>query len=171
MPEWREKVVLVTGGSSGLGLRDCGSLGAAGAGGDCGTRRRSARGGRGRAVRRGCDVTAIAADLTDAASVEALVSQVIARFGRLDVLVNNAGRSSRRAVLDTTPEDFQRSSQLNLLGVVRVTRACAEHLLAARGHVVNIGSLAAKSAARFMGAYPASKFAAGCLFAAVAVGA
>ena len=49
--------------------------------------------------------------------------------------------------------------ELNLLGLVRMTRAAAPHLLAAKGHLVNIGSLAGKSATRFMGAYPASKFA------------
>jgi short-subunit dehydrogenase len=73
--------------------------------------------------------------------------------------VNNAGRSSRRAVLETTPEDFAALVELNLLGLVRMTRAAAPHLLAAAGHLVNIGSLAGKSATRFMGAYPASKFA------------
>ena len=62
-------------------------------------------------------------------------------------------------MLDTTPEDFQALMDLNLLGVVRLTRAAAQHLLAAQGHVVNIGSLAGKSATRYMGAYPASKFA------------
>jgi uncharacterized protein len=160
MPDWRGKVVLVTGGSSGLGR----AIAAAFA-----TRQArvivAARGAE--ALERvavelrqqGLDVTAIPADLTDQASVEALVAQIIERYGRLDVLVNNAGRSSRRAVLDTTPEDFQALMDLNLLGVVRLTRAAASHLLSSQGHLVNIGSLAGKSATRYMGAYPASKFA------------
>jgi uncharacterized protein len=49
--------------------------------------------------------------------------------------------------------------ELNLIALVRCTRAAAPHLLAARGHVVNIGSLAAKSASRWVGAYPATKHA------------
>ena len=49
--------------------------------------------------------------------------------------------------------------ELNLIALVRCTRAAVAHLLARRGHVVNIGSLAAKSAARWVGAYPATKFA------------
>jgi len=73
--------------------------------------------------------------------------------------VNNAGRSMRGKILDTTPEQFRDLMELNLIGLVRCTRAAAPHLLAQRGHVVNIGSLAAKSAARWVGAYPATKFA------------
>ena len=61
-------------------------------------------------------------------------------------------------MLETTPEDFAALVELNLLGLVHA-RAAAPHLLATKGHLVNIGSLAGKSATRFMGAYPASKFA------------
>ncbi len=62
-------------------------------------------------------------------------------------------------MLETTPEDFADLLDINLLAVVRLTRAAAPQLIAVRGHIVNIGSLAGKSATRFMGAYPASKFA------------
>ena len=65
----------------------------------------------------------------------------------------------RGKVLDTTPEQFRDLMELNLIALVRCTRAAAPHLLRSRGHVVNIGSLAAKSAARWVGAYPATKFA------------
>jgi uncharacterized protein len=73
--------------------------------------------------------------------------------------VNNAGRSMRGKVLDTTPEQFRDLMELNLIALVRCTRAAVPHLLKQQGHVVNIGSLAAKSAARWVGAYPATKFA------------
>ena len=65
----------------------------------------------------------------------------------------------RGKVLDTTPEQFRDLMELNLIALVRCTRAAAPHLLKQRGHVVNIGSLAAKSAARWVGAYPATKHA------------
>ena len=105
----------------------------------------------------GLEVTAIAADVTQQESVEALFAETLRRFGRLDVLVNNAGRSMRSLAADTTPEDFQALMELNLIGLVRCTRASLPHLLQSRGHLVNISSLAGKVAARYMGAYPATK--------------
>jgi uncharacterized protein len=61
--------------------------------------------------------------------------------------------------LETTPEQFRELMELNFLGLVRCTRAAVPHLLKQRGHLVNIGSLAAKAASRWVGAYPATKFA------------
>ncbi len=160
MSDWSGKVVVVTGGSSGLGCAIAAAF----------ARRKArvviaARGEEALArtaaslAQQGITVTPITADVTRQESVDALIAQTIEMFGRLDVLVNNAGRSSRRAVLDTTVEDFAALWELNLLGVVRMTRTAAPHLLATGGHLVNIGSLAGKSATRYMGAYPASKFA------------
>ena len=103
--------------------------------------------------------SALPADITEQDQVDALFAQTLDRFGRLDVLVNNAGRSMRGKLADTTPEQFRDLMELNLLALVRCTRAALPHLLAQRGHVVNIGSLASKSAARWVGAYPATKFA------------
>jgi short-subunit dehydrogenase len=65
----------------------------------------------------------------------------------------------RGKVADTTPEQFRDLMELNLLALVRCTRAALPELLKNRGHVVNIGSLAAKAASRWVGAYPASKHA------------
>ena len=118
MSSWSGKVVIVTGGSSGLGLRDRGHVRAQGAGGD---RRRGADALQQTAAelsRHGNSVTAIVTDVTRQDSVDALIAQTIARFGRIDVLVNNAGRSSRRGALETTPEDFAALVELNLLGLV-----------------------------------------------------
>ena len=160
MAYWKDKVVLVTGGSSGLGRAIADAFAAAGC-------RLVIAGLEPEAVAQaadeiratGCDALGIAADITRQEQVDALFSQALAHFGQLDVLVNNAGRSMRGKILDTTPEQFRDLMELNLLALVRCTRAAAEQLLARRGHVVNIGSLAAKSAARWVGAYPATKFA------------
>jgi len=107
----------------------------------------------------GGEALGICADITRQEDVDRLFEQALNRFGRLDALVNNAGRSMRGKVLDTTPEQFRELMELNLIALVRCTRAAVPHLLKNRGHVVNIGSLAAKAAARFVGAYPATKFA------------
>ena len=85
------------------------------------------------------------ADVTRQEDVDALMARTIEHYGGLDVLVNNAGRSARRAVLDTTPEDFRELMELNLISVVRLTRSAAPHLLKRQGHLVNIGSLSGKS--------------------------
>ena len=160
MSSWQEKVVLVTGGSSGLGRAIAAAFAARKARVVIAARGAEALARTAADLRtQGHDITPLPVDLTRQDSVDALFAETVSRFGRLDVLVNNAGRSSRRAVLDTTPEDFQALLDINLLALVRATRAAAPHLLAARGHLVNIGSLAGKSATRFMGAYPACKFA------------
>ncbi len=157
---WQDKVVLVTGGSSGLGRVIAEQFAAEGS-------KVAVAALEGEAVQQaaaqmaaaGHDVLPIHADITRQDDVERMIRETLSRFGRLDVLVNNAGRSMRGKVLETTPEQFRELMELNLIGLVRATRAAAPHLLQQRGHVVNIGSLGAKSAARWLGAYPATKFA------------
>jgi short-subunit dehydrogenase len=107
----------------------------------------------------GLDVLAVQADITRQDDVDRLFRQSVEHYGGLDVLVNNAGRSMRGKVLDTSPEQFRELMELNLIALVRCTQAAMPHLLKRRGHVVNIGSLAAKSASRWVGAYPATKHA------------
>jgi uncharacterized protein len=160
MNYWHNKVALVTGASSGLGRSIATAFGAAGARVVIAARD-AQRLEQTAASLRAADheVLAVAADVTDQAAVDQLIARTLEHFGQLDVLVNNAGRSARRAVLDTTPDDFREMLELNLIAVVRMTRAAAPHLIKSGGHLVNIGSLAGKSATRYMGAYPASKFA------------
>lgn len=160
MSFWKEKVVLVTGGSSGLGRIIADAYAAAGAklvvvGLEAGAVRQTAD----ELAEAGTDVLGIAANITQQDEVDAMIEQAVGRFGRLDVLVNNAGRSMRGKVLQTTPEQFRDLMELNLIALVRCTLAAMPHLLQQRGHVVNIGSLAAKSASRWVGAYPATKHA------------
>jgi NAD(P)-dependent dehydrogenase (short-subunit alcohol dehydrogenase family) len=160
MSFWQNKVVLVTGGSSGLGRVIAEAFSAADAKVVIAALEADAvRLAADQMQAAGREVLGVHADITRQDDVNRLFRQAIERFGRLDVLVNNAGRSMRGKVLDTTPEQFRELMELNLIALVRCTRAAMPHLLAQRGHVVNIGSLAAKSAARWVGAYPATKFA------------
>jgi NAD(P)-dependent dehydrogenase (short-subunit alcohol dehydrogenase family) len=160
MDYWQNKVALVTGGSNGLGRVIAETFAAAGA-------KAVIVGLEADAVQRaaeemrvaGREVLGLQADITRQDDVDRLFAATLERFGRLDVLVNNAGRSMRGKVLDTTPEQFRELMELNLIALVRCTRAAAPHLLQQRGHMVNIGSLAGKSAVRWVGAYPASKHA------------
>jgi uncharacterized protein len=160
MSFWQNKVALVTGGSSGLGRVIAEVFGGAGAKvALVGLEADAVQQAAGEMQAAGRDVLGVCGDITRQDDVDRLLAQTLERFGRLDVLVNNAGRSMRGKVLDTTPEQFRDLMELNLIALVRCTRAAAPHLLQQHGHVVNIGSLAAKSAARWVGAYPATKFA------------
>ena len=157
---WNGKVVLITGGSSGLGRALAESFARSGA--DVVVSARSAEvleTVAGQLRQFGTQVLAIPADVTQQEQVDALIERTISHFGRLDVLVNNVGRSARAAVLDMTPEDFQNLLELNFLGAVRCTRAAAPYLIRSQGHLVNIGSLSGKSASRYVGAYAVTKFA------------
>jgi NAD(P)-dependent dehydrogenase (short-subunit alcohol dehydrogenase family) len=157
---WQGKVVLVTGGSSGLGRVIAQEFAAEGSKLVLAALEAEAVQQAADEMRAaGGDVLGVHADITRQDDVQRMIEQTLSRFGRLDVLVNNAGRSMRGPVLETTPEQFRELMELNLLGLVRCTRAAVPHLLRQRGHVVNIGSLGAKSAARWLGAYPATKFA------------
>ena len=161
MSYWQGKVAIVTGGSAGLGLAIAEALGERGAAVMLAARDEARLQDAVRQLRaKGCRVAGIATDVTDQQQVRALVAATIEEFGRLDVLVNNVGRSTRGNILETTPEEFRELMELNFLSVVRCTQAAAPHLLESRGHVVNIGSLASKSVSKFLGAYPASKSAA-----------
>ncbi len=104
-------------------------------------------------------VIPLAADITVPDQVQRIFSEVQQRWQGLDLLINCAGRSARAAIEQCSPEHFHAFMELNFYALVRCTQAALPFLLASRGHVVNIGSLASKVAPRYMGAYPASKFA------------
>jgi NAD(P)-dependent dehydrogenase (short-subunit alcohol dehydrogenase family) len=160
MGYWQNKVVLVTGGSSGLGRILVDAFSAAGSRVVVvGLEAEAVRQTEAELAQAGREALGVPADITRQEDVDRVFAQTLQRFGRLDALVNNAGRSMRGKVLDTTPEQFRELMELNLIALVRCTRAAVPHLLRQRGHVINIGSLAAKSASRWVGAYPATKHA------------
>ena len=163
MPDWKDKSVLVTGASSGLGKIIAAEFAKRGANVAITARDRerleaAAEQIRGEAAGGGQEVVAIAGDVTSDEDVQRTIEDVVERFGRLDVLVNNAGRSDRGEALATSVDDFRQLLEVNFLATVRCTQMAAPHLLESKGHVVNIGSLGAKTVSPFLGAYPASKF-------------
>ncbi len=159
MSYWTDKVALVTGGSAGLGLAIARALVTAGAKATIAARDESRLKAAAETISAGGNACHWqVADVTSQADCAAAVARVVQQHGKLDLLVNCAGRSTRGAIETTSEADFAELLDLNFLSAVRCTQAALPHLLAARGHVVHIGSLASKSASKFLGAYPASKF-------------
>jgi len=159
MPYWTDKVALITGGSRGLGLAIAQALARAGARVVITARDQQRLSAAAAAISTsGRKCGWLPADLTQQDQVEALFAQVVSLHQRLDLLVNCAGRSSRGEVAATSADQFRELIDVNFLSTVRCTRVALPHLLQSRGHVVHIGSLAAKIASRYLGAYPASKF-------------
>ena len=112
------------------------------------------------AGRRGVEVETVRLDVTDPASIDAAIAEIRARGGRLYGLVNNAGMT-RSAYFEDFPEDeLRRIFEVNLFGVMRVTRGVLPHLREARrGRIVMLSSLGGRIASVCMAPYFASKFA------------
>ena len=106
------------------------------------------------------DLLVLALDITDPASARAAVGAAVERFGRIDVLVNNAGNFYAGFFEEIDPEDFRAQLETNLFGPLNVTRAVLPVMRAQRsGVVVAISSTGGLIGQEFCSAYSASKFA------------
>jgi NAD(P)-dependent dehydrogenase (short-subunit alcohol dehydrogenase family) len=112
--------------------------------------------------RYGDQVRAVALDVTDPAAARAAVAVAVEAFGRLDVVVNNAGYGNTASVEDMTDEDFREQVDTNLFGVVNVTKAALPVLREqGAGHVIQVSSVGGRTATPGLSAYQAAKFAVG----------
>jgi NAD(P)-dependent dehydrogenase (short-subunit alcohol dehydrogenase family) len=158
-----ERAAIVTGGSSGIGLAIARMLGEEGHGLTLAARRpekleEAAEGLRGA----GFDVNAVSGNLADEAVVQEVVGSHRERFGRLDVLVNNAGVGVGAAVGDIEAKRVDLQLGVNLRSLILFYRECAELLRAAGGEhrralVVNMSSISGKSGQPWLSVYSATK--------------
>ncbi|NIH80598.1 SDR family NAD(P)-dependent oxidoreductase [Amycolatopsis viridis] len=149
MGEFDGLVAVVTGGASGIGAAVVAAL--------------HERGARVaaldlQAVDDGDGLLGVRADVTDDASVRQAIAAVVDRFGGLDIVVNNAGIGAQGTVEDNDDAEWQRVLDVNLLGMMRVSRAALPHLRRSRAAaIVNIGSIAATAGLPQRALYSASK--------------
>lgn len=157
-PKLRGQVVFITGASSGIGALTA--------------RRLAERGAIPVLTARSADKLATLSaelpgehavyrmDVTDEAEVKAVAAQVYARYGRLDILLNNAGYGTFKRFEETGLAEFQAMMDVNYFGIVRCTQAVLPYMLrAGRGHIVNVASLAGKIGTAKSSSYTATKHA------------
>ncbi|MBF6024737.1 SDR family oxidoreductase [Lysobacter niastensis] len=157
----RNKVVVITGGSSGIGLATAQRAAEAGAitiivarGEDELFKARDAMNAA------GGKVFAYSADLSDMADCDRLVKAVLDEHGRVDILINNAGRSIRRSIELSYDRfhDFERTMQLNYFGSLRLIMGFLPGMTQRRkGHIINISSIGVLANSPRFSAYVASK--------------
>jgi NAD(P)-dependent dehydrogenase (short-subunit alcohol dehydrogenase family) len=110
------------------------------------------------AIRLGDGAIAVPADVTDADAMEAVVAEVVAQFGRLDVVVANAGIANKPATTRAMdPAEFERVIDVNVLGVYRTVQPALPHVIANGGHVVVVASIYAFVNGVLMAPYAMSK--------------
>ena len=105
----------------------------------------------------GVEAKAYIADVSQASAVETTIADIVSEFGAIDVLVNNAGTHDGKGIEESDEADWNRIIDTNLKGVFLVSKAALPHLKAARGCIVNMGSMVGLVGQGRSGAYSASK--------------
>ncbi|MGE0774129.1 MAG: SDR family NAD(P)-dependent oxidoreductase [Sphingomonadaceae bacterium] len=160
MTEFEGKVALVTGGGRGIGAAICTRLAVGGAKVAV-IDRDAANAGKvaGELTEQGLEAVAFELDVTDSAAVDRVVADVEAKLGPIAILVNNAGISQFKALLEMTEEDWDRVLTINLKGTFLMCRAVLGGMKErGAGRIVNIGSLLSKLGSENFSHYAASKF-------------
>jgi NAD(P)-dependent dehydrogenase (short-subunit alcohol dehydrogenase family) len=159
-----ERAALITGGSSGIGLAIARALGEDGYGVTVAARRRDKlEAAVARLRAEGVDVRSVAANVSDEDEVKRVVEEHREGFGRLDVLVNNAGLGIGAPVAETETKKLDLQLGVNLRAVYLLTRECIPMLKEAgaqhgKALIVNMASIAGKHGQGWLAAYSATKF-------------
>lgn len=155
------KVIVITGGSSGIGLETAKHVAKAGAKVILVARKlEKLERARASLVEDGGEAYTYRCDLNNLDAIDACAAQILADHGQVDVLVNNAGRSIRRPVLESLNNfhDLERTMQLNYFGAARMIFAVLPGMVArGDGHIVNISSIGVLASSPRFSSYVASK--------------
>src|SRR6185436_10088824 len=169
--ELKGKVAVVIGGTSGIGRAIAHGLAEAGADVIPTSRRlEQVNAAAGEIEQRGRKTLRIASDVSDRASLQNLLDQSIQSFGKVDILINSAGRTKRAPTLDFPEEDWNEIIGTNLTGTLRACQVFGRQMLErGYGRIVNIASLSTFVALYEVAAYSASKAAVASLTKSLAI--
>ncbi len=155
MKAFEDKVVLVTGGGTGIGRATAVAFLAEGASVVIAGRRQSTL--EATTSELGDSVHFVVADVSKNGEPKALVDDTVAKFGRLDVLVNNAGTLTMGPLTETSDEDIERVYRTNVFALLAVSREALPHLIKTKGSIINISSTASKGVMANTSVYSSSK--------------
>lgn len=155
------QVVLITGGSRGLGLAMAEEFSVHGARVViCARDKQELERARAQIAEQGTGVLAIPCDITQREQVQHMIAQVIEHYGRIDILINNAGIITVGPVLAQTLNDYEESMNVMFWGPVYTTMAVLPNMLERKqGHIVNIASIGGKVSVPHLSPYSSAKFA------------
>ena len=156
MSHWQNKTIAITGGSKGLGLELAQHFSAAGAQVVIIARDQQRLT---EACQGSPNIYPIVADVLDGNQVSTTIEAIIEQHGKIDVWINNVGKSTRADLLTSDIKAYQSMMEINFYSAVQCSTAVLPHLANSSGSLVNIGSLASKTAWRNMSPYSASKHA------------
>ncbi len=155
-----QPVVVITGASSGIGEALAFAYGRTGAAiAFCGRKADALQLTANALTEAGITNLPVVADVSIAADMQRLMGETIARFGRIDILINNAGISMRSMFVDADPEVLRKLMDINYMGTVYATRYALPHILKTKGSIVGISSIAGYRGLPVRTGYSASKFA------------
>jgi NAD(P)-dependent dehydrogenase (short-subunit alcohol dehydrogenase family) len=158
MTRFKERTVLITGAGSGIGRATAERFGSEGATVVCVDINERGVEETASAVRAaGGEALALVCDVSRAAAVEETFAKAIDRYKRLDVLANVAGVGGFRRLTETTLDEWNRTIGVNLTGTFLTCQKAISHILATRGAIINVASVAGLRSHPFSAAYCASK--------------
>jgi NAD(P)-dependent dehydrogenase (short-subunit alcohol dehydrogenase family) len=169
--ELNDRVAVVIGGTSGIGRAIAHGLAEAGADVVCTSRRADQVEAAAAEIEAlGRRTLRVVSDVSDRDSLQGLLDKCIAEFGKVDILVNSAGRTKRAPTVDFAEEDWAAILETNLTGTLRACQVFGRHMLdRGYGRIINIASLSTYVSLFEVAAYSASKAAVGSLTKSLAV--